>query len=128
MQRFILCLLLTASVFSARAQSASGSDRIRKFVQGACPSYAAKLNSDPILADALKSREISSEALCRCIDEKFSEDKKLEVALDVDEATLMQLVKSKQFESYTMLRLMHSGMTCLAPQLESALDAAKPSD
>jgi len=84
------------------------------------------MNRQPILAEALKKRNISSAAVCACISEKFTSDKKLVSVLSVDDTKVKKLFQSKKFESYMMTRLMHSGLVCLAPELEAALDSDSP--
>lgn len=103
-----------------------GEANARLFAQGACPSYFDGMNRQPILAEALKKRNISSQAVCACISEKITSDQKLVLALSVDDAKVKALFRSKKFESYLMTRLMHSGLVCLAPELEAALDSDSP--
>lgn len=126
MQKLFVGLFLFSFSLAATALPKGGEERIRLFAQGACPSYFEKMNGEPILAETLRKRNVSAEVVCTCISEKFVSDKKLVSAMNVDELQLKKLFQSKKFEAYMMTRLMHSGLVCLAPELEAALDAESP--
>ena len=126
MRNSAMGIMLIVLPLVATAQPKSGEENVQLFAKGACPSYVEKLNREPILADTLRRRQVSSEAMCACISAKFTSDKKLVSALNVDDAQLSKLFQSKKFEAYMMTRLMHSGLVCLAPELEAALNADTP--
>jgi hypothetical protein len=124
--------VLAASIVPCSAQevspapsSASPQD-VTKLIVAACPRVVSQMFQRPELGVILKERPIDTDAVCACTETSFRSDQRLQKEFLVDQASLARKMTSEHLRSYLTMRLMHSVLTCLLPEMAQTLDASDP--
>jgi hypothetical protein len=93
-----------------------------------CPQFTSQIIGRPELAAVLKDRPINTAAVCTCTDASFKADKRLQKQFDLEPAVLAERMKSEHLRAYFILRLSHSVLSCLLPEMAETLDKSNPAE
>jgi hypothetical protein len=99
---------------------------VTKLIGAACPRMVTQLMSRPELGPVLKNRPISSEMVCACTETSFASDARLQKQFVGDKTVVAQRMSSQNLQSYFTMRLMHSVLSCLLPEISASLEQSDP--
>lgn len=97
-----------------------------QMIMSLCPRLSAQLMERPEFAPVLKNRPIDNDVVCKCTGEKFAADKRLAQQFALDQPTLAQRMTTDNLRSYMTMRLMHSILSCLLPEMAATLEKSDP--
>jgi hypothetical protein len=118
-------------VFFAFAQEPVKSEQLTppgptQMIMSLCPRLSAQLMERPEFGPVLRDRPIDNAVVCKCTGEKFSTDKRLAQQFALDQPTLAQRMTTDHLRSYVTMRLMHSILSCLLPEMAATLEKSDP--
>ena len=97
-----------------------------QMIMSMCPQLASQLMDRPEFGPVLKNRPIDNAVVCKCTGDKFAADKRLAQQFSLDQPTLAQRMTTDHLRSYVTMRLMHSILTCLLPEMAATLEKSDP--
>jgi hypothetical protein len=127
------CLIVAAFLAftaSAAAQTPSTTPpagvSVPDLVAAQCPKFTSQIVDRAELKTILSQRPVDISVVCTCTQRSFVADARLQKALNVDDAVLIERMQDERMRGYLTVRLMASVLACLTPELERALAAASP--
>jgi hypothetical protein len=127
------CLIVAALVaFSASAEAQTPGTTppagvsVPDLVAAQCPKFTSQIVDRAELKTILSQRPVDISVVCTCTQRSFVADARLQKALNVDDAVLIERMQDERMRGYLTVRLMASVLACLTPELERALAAASP--
>ncbi len=122
---WMFAFLLVISPFAYAQNPNSAGAQFVQAISAMCPKYVLGMVARPEIATVLRSKPVDVLAVCSCTEKSLTSDSRLQTYINVDEATFKVRIKSEQFKSYMITRLVASSLACLAPALEDSLAAAQ---
>ena len=111
---------------SASPDDSLNSSQIYQLIGGACPGMVNSIMNRMQGQAALEARAVNTDQVCKCTEERYLFDSRLQNYLDTDKTKLKERLNSAHLKSYFIVRLAESVFSCLSADMELSLQATSP--